>query len=68
MTPKRIVCLICYLPISEQDCLYHLVERLNGWIAIKPYCVEYYVPESHSYMLYMIDPDLKRQLCLDYFE
>lgn len=60
------ICLRSYAHPDIQDPLSLLVQRLNGWFEPRCDCVDYYIEESLAYMLYLMDPHLKRQASLDY--
>jgi hypothetical protein len=62
----RTICLISSLPISKQLELARLVNKLHGWYRIHNSCIAYYIVDTHAYMLYMLDPNLIPQLCLDF--
>lgn len=51
-----------------QDPLSLLVQRLGGWLSIRVDSVLYWVPETHTYMLYLLDPQLEREDHLDYID
>ena len=61
-------CLRSYTDWDIQDRLGFLAQRLGGWLSIRADCVDYFVPESYTYMLYMIDPNLVRHSHLDYIK
>ena len=55
--------------IDQLDQLSLLVQRLGGWFAVRPLLiVDFWVPESRLYLLYLIDPLLERQPRLDYVD
>lgn len=55
--------------MAEQDALFNLALRLNGWASILVDSVEYTVPEHRAYLLYLIDPHLVRaNLARDYID
>lgn len=64
--PILLTCLRSYSDWSTQDSLGFLCQRLGGFFSISAHCVDYYVPECHAYLLYMIDSELVRQRHLDY--
>lgn len=61
-------CLRSYTPWDTQDSLGFLCQRLHGWFSIRGDCVDYFVPQDRSYMLYLLDPNLKHNHHLDYIQ
>jgi hypothetical protein len=60
-------CYRSWLPISKQDELSLLVQRLNGWLSVcSCICVDYYIPSDRAYMLFLLDPNLERKSSNDY--
>lgn len=59
-------CLRSYTDWPVQNQLSLLVQRLGGWMSIRRDCVDYWVPEQYSYLLYLIDANLVVQKGLDY--
>jgi len=62
----RYICLRCCLSLDQQDSISLLNQRLGGWMSVGYVHVDYYLPEHLGYMLYLIDPNLTRQVKLDY--
>lgn len=64
--PVTYPCLRSYTDWPTQDQLSLMCQRLGGWMSIRRDCVDYWVPEQYSYMLYLIDANLVVQRGLDY--
>jgi hypothetical protein len=62
----RLQCYRSYMPLTEQDPLSVFVQRVQGWMSVGLYSVDYYVPEHYAYMLYMYDSSIQRLPNLDY--
>ncbi len=66
--PIYLHCLRSYGDWRTQDRLGFLCQTLGGFFSVKGDCVLYFVPESHAYMMYLIDSDLRRCEHLDYIK
>jgi hypothetical protein len=66
--PQYLHCLRSHASVVVQDRLGFLCQRLAGFFTIRADCVDYFVPESHAYLLYLIDANLRRQQHLDYIQ
>ena len=64
--PQYLHCLRSSANMDVQDRLGFLCQRLGGWFSIRGDCVDYFVPESKTYMMYLIDPDISRHWHMDY--
>ena len=65
--PQLIVCYRSRAPWDIQDPLSIMVQRLQGFLAIRFDCVDYFVPQDRAYMLHLYDPNLERKPELDYY-
>lgn len=54
------------MPIQEQDPLSVFVQRMQGWMSVGIYSVDYYIREDYAYMLYIYDSAIHRLAEQDY--
>ena len=59
-------CYRCYAPISKQDPLSIMVQRLGGWLSVHYVYVEYWVPEDSAYLLHLYGLELESIALHDY--